>query len=119
MTETSHDVAQRNRVFDPATIAPPDLADVSPFQPFDPEAGVRVFQPEGEGQGWWVGAPSAFWDGDTYHLAFRTRRPQPERGGLFQIARGTDGERLPDRDVDPQGGPRDILDRARSAAADG
>lgn len=94
MTETSHGIAQRNRAFDPSTIAPPDFADVAPFQPFDPEAGTPVFQPEGGGQGWWVGAPSVYWDGQEYHLAFRTRRPQPERGGLFQIARSTDGERF-------------------------
>ncbi len=94
MTGISHGAAQRNRVFDPSDIAPPALADVTPFLPFDPEAGVPVVQPEGEGSGWWVGAPSVFWDGAAYHLAFRTRRPQPERGGLFQIARSEDGERF-------------------------
>jgi hypothetical protein len=61
-------------------------------QPFDPEAGVTVAVPPGEGPGWWVGAPGAFWDGAAFYLAFRTRRPQPERGGMFQIARSVDGE---------------------------
>jgi hypothetical protein len=60
-------------------------------RPFDPESGVTVIAPQGEGSGWWVGAPSVYWDGTNYYLAFRTRRPQPERGGLFQIARSTDG----------------------------
>jgi hypothetical protein len=60
--------------------------------PFDPESGVSVISPQGEGPGWWVGAPSVFWTGNEYYLAFRTRRPQPERGGLFQIARSDDGE---------------------------
>jgi hypothetical protein len=94
MTETSPIAAQRNRVFDPAAVAPAPFADVEPFRPFDAEAGTPVIQPEGEGSGWWVGAPSAFWDGSVYHLAFRTRRPQPERGGLFQVARSADGERF-------------------------
>lgn len=94
MTDVSHGTAQRNRVFDPADITPAKAATVAPFQPFDPEAGVPVIQPEGVGGGWWVGAPSVYWDGATYHLAFRTRRPQPERGGLFQVARSDDGERF-------------------------
>jgi hypothetical protein len=94
MTEISHVTAQRNRVFDPSDIALAKSVTIPPFQPFDPEAGVPVIQPEGEGSGWWVGAPSVYWDGTTYHLAFRTRRPQPERGGLFQVARSTDGERF-------------------------
>jgi hypothetical protein len=60
-------------------------------RPFDPDSGVVVFSPQGEGPGWWVGAPSAVWDGSEFFLSFRTRRPQPERGGLFQIARSSDG----------------------------
>ena len=95
MADISHGTAQRNRAFDPSDItATPRAVTVSPFQPFDPEAGVPVIQPEGEGSGWWVGAPSGWWDGAAYHLAFRTRRPQPERGGLFQVARSTDGEHV-------------------------
>ncbi len=62
--------------------------------PFDPAAGITVMAPPGEGPGWWVGAPSAFWTGNEFYLTFRTRRPQPERGGLFQIARSEDGERV-------------------------
>ncbi len=94
MTEIFNVAAQRNRVFDPADITPAKPAGVSAFQPFDPEAGVPVIQPQGEGSGWWVGAPSVYWNGSVYYLAFRTRRPQPERGGLFQVARSTDGERF-------------------------
>lgn len=94
MTEVTPAVTQRNRMFDPSTISSSVVAAVEEFQPFDPEAGTPVIQPEGEGSGWWVGAPSVWWDGARYHLAFRTRRPQPERGGLFQIARSSDGERF-------------------------
>jgi hypothetical protein len=62
--------------------------------PFDPDAGTTVFEPQGKGSGWWVGAPSVFFTGDAWYLAFRTRRPQPERGGLFQVAKSIDGERF-------------------------
>ncbi len=94
MTETSQPFAQTNRVFTEADLAPGTVGPTAAFQPFDPEAGTTVIQPQGEGQGWWVGAPSVFWDGTAYYLAFRTRRPQPERGGLFQVARSDDGERF-------------------------
>lgn len=94
MTDVSPVAAQRNRVFDPSGINSLTTSAVEAFQPFDPEAGTPVIQPQGHGSGWWVGAPSVWWDGTAYHLAFRTRRPQPERGGLFQIARNADGERF-------------------------
>jgi len=94
MTETSQSAVQTNRVFEEADFHAGAVAGLDAFQPFDPEAGTAVIQPQGKGKGWWVGAPSAYWDGTSWYLAFRTRRPQPERGGLFQIARSEDGERF-------------------------
>ncbi|MBA3275688.1 MAG: hypothetical protein H0T72_07830, partial [Chloroflexia bacterium] len=94
MTEPSQTPAQINRQFRAGDLASGSVETMDAFQPFDPEAGTVVIQPQGEGEGWWVGAPSVWWDGSAYHLAFRTRRPQPERGGLFQIARSEDGERF-------------------------
>ncbi|MEJ7840047.1 MAG: hypothetical protein WKF81_14630 [Thermomicrobiales bacterium] len=88
MTELSNRAVQTNRDL---TIGSGNPA-TSITQPFDPESGTTVISPQGEGSGWWVGAPSVFWDGSEYFLSFRTRRPQPERGGLFQIARSSDGE---------------------------
>ena len=94
MTETSQSAAQTNRIFSAADLAPGTVEPMIALPPFDPEAGTPVIRPQGEGKGWWVGAPSVYWDGSAYYLAFRTRRPQPERGGLFQIARSEDGERF-------------------------
>jgi hypothetical protein len=74
---------QINRAFDPELIRPQDVSSIEMAQPFDPGAGTTVFSPPGTGSGWWVGAPSGYWDGSSFHLAFRTRRPQPERGGLY------------------------------------
>jgi hypothetical protein len=88
MTDQSESAAQINRILTRRAGRPSQTLD----PPFDPESGVTVFSPQGEGSGWWVGAPSVFWDGTGYYLAFRTRRPQPERGGLFQIARSDNGE---------------------------
>ena len=91
MSQASPLSTQQNRVFE-AEAAAGSVQIASLFQPFDPEAGTPVLTPQGTGKGWWVGAPSVYWDGNDYWLAFRTRRPQPERGGLFQIARSGDGE---------------------------
>lgn len=91
MSQTSPLKPQQNRVFETDAVGGTARIDTL-FQPFDPEAGTAVITPEGTGKGWWVGAPSVYWDGSAYWLAFRTRRPQPERGGLFQIARSSDGE---------------------------
>ncbi len=59
---------------------------------FDPTTGTTVIEPLGAGSGWWVGAPSVFWDGENYYLSYRVRRPQPERGGETRIAVSSDGE---------------------------
>jgi hypothetical protein len=82
---------QRNRAF-PAELVSGGPVDTTLPQLFDPDAGVTVMAPLGEGKGWWVGAPSAYWDGSRFYLSFRTRKPQPERGGLFQVAVSDDGE---------------------------
>ncbi len=94
MTNEAKSRVQTNREFDAADLQSGTAGEMPPFQPFDPERGTVVFGPELEGKGWWVGAPSAYRDGAAFYLAFRTRRPQPERGGLFQIARGEDGEQF-------------------------
>lgn len=94
MSQISSASIQQNRIFDPSTGTSEPVTATDVFQPFAPEAGTTVFAPQGTGTGWWVGAPSVFWDGSDYWLAFRTRRPQPERGGLFQVARSHDGERF-------------------------
>ncbi len=85
---------QINRSFDPGLIRAGEILSLDVPPPFDSETGTTVFSPPGTGPGWWVGAPSGYWDGTSHYLAFRTRRPQPERGGLFQVARSEDGERF-------------------------
>lgn len=92
MSSTSPANVQQNRIFERDAITGEAVTSVAPLSPFDPEAGTTVLEPQGTGQGWWVGAPSVYWDGNNYWMSFRTRRPQPERGGLFQIARSNDGE---------------------------
>lgn len=94
MTSPRPTSAQVNRLFDIAPIDDSAPVNQAAFLPFDPRLGSVVFAPEGHGPGWWVGAPSGWWDGSTHYLAFRTRRPQPERGGLYQIACSDDGERF-------------------------
>jgi len=60
MTETSQSAVQTNRVFEEADVHAGAVAGLDAFQPFDPEAGTAVIQPQGKGKGWWVGAPSAY-----------------------------------------------------------
>lgn len=61
---------------------------------FAPDQGTPVVQPPGSGQGWWAGAPGVLWTGDRYYLSYRIRRPQPQRGGITQIAVSADGVRF-------------------------
>lgn len=77
-TPTGTPVVQVNRVFG-----------ALPW--FDPDAGTTVIEPLGSGNGWWAGAPSAFWTGERFYLSYRIRRPQPERGGETRIATSADG----------------------------
>lgn len=64
---------------------------------FDPEDGVCLVAPPGNGQGYWAGAPGIFWDQDTgeFFLAYRLREPRgPEdrgRGYEVRVAESRDG----------------------------
>ncbi|MBW3624076.1 MAG: hypothetical protein KY468_11770 [Armatimonadetes bacterium] len=63
---------------------------------FDPEEGIVVREPPGQGEGWWAGAPGAFYDKQSrrFCLTYRYRRPRgvdPDRGGEFLIAESEDG----------------------------
>ncbi|HIF31492.1 MAG TPA: hypothetical protein EYG57_01130 [Planctomycetes bacterium] len=74
--------------FDPQNWAFPGL--------FDPSEATVVRSPEGEGSGYWVGAPGAFYDAQTdqYYLLYRIRRPrgvEPDRGAEMHLARSQDG----------------------------
>ena len=61
---------------------------------FDDSIVIR--EPVGEGNGYWVGAPGAYYDAneDRFLLAYRIRRPrgvEPDRGGETRIAVSKDG----------------------------
>jgi hypothetical protein len=63
---------------------------------FNPEEGRVIREPMGSGEGWWAGAPGAFYDQETrrFYLTYRYRRPRgvhPDRGGEFLIAESADG----------------------------
>jgi hypothetical protein len=68
---------------------------------FDPERGVVVRPPPGEGRGYWAGAPGAMFDKEAglFYLVYRLRRPRgvaPDRGAEVRIARSADGVRFDD-----------------------
>jgi len=57
--------------------------------------GQIIGEPVGSGNGYWAGAPGAFFAADerAWYLTYRLRRPrgvQPDRGGEARIARSTD-----------------------------
>lgn len=61
---------------------------------FDPNDGVTILEPPGEGQGYWVGAPSILYDDDNnkFYLYYRRRKPRGMgRGYECGIAESTDG----------------------------
>lgn len=61
---------------------------------FDPEAGVTVREPLGEGAGWWAGAPTALYDSATgdFYIYYRLRKPRElGRGVECRVARSHDG----------------------------
>jgi len=63
---------------------------------FDYSESIVVREPLGSGNGWWVGAPGAFYDptDEAFYLSYRYRRPrgvEPDRGGETRLARSTDG----------------------------
>ena len=49
---------------------------------FEPKEGKTIFNPEGRGSGFWIGAPSIIFDEDSnkYFLYVRVRNPRPEEG---------------------------------------
>lgn len=72
----------------------------APFH-FDPADGIVIREPEGEGEGYWVGAPGVTYCGadECFYLIYRLRRPrgvEPDRGAEIRIARSTDGIRFED-----------------------
>ncbi len=60
---------------------------------FVPEDGVVIREPEGSGSGYWVGAPTVYRDAADghYYMAYRIRRPRPDRGVENRIAVSDDG----------------------------
>jgi hypothetical protein len=57
--------------------------------------GTVIREPVGAGNGYWVGAPGAFYAADekAWYLTYRIRRPrgvEPDRGGEARICRSTD-----------------------------
>jgi hypothetical protein len=69
------------------------------IEPWSPETGVTVLEPDGAGRGHWVGAPSVLDDDDRVLLAYRKRRPRGEpndRGYECCIAQSTDGVHFAD-----------------------
>jgi hypothetical protein len=72
------------------------LAGAPPSLRFDPEAGQVIREPLGSGEGWWAGAPGAFYDpfSGRIYLTYRYRRPRgvpPDRGGEFLLAESVNG----------------------------
>lgn len=68
----------------------------SRFVAFDAAQGVVIRSPEASGAGYWVGAPTVFFDehDQQFYLVYRLRRPrgvEPDRGAEVYIARGRDG----------------------------
>jgi len=61
---------------------------------FDPEKGKTVFEPEGEGYGYWVGGHNVVFDSDEkkFYLYYRIRHPLGKgRGGVCRVTESTDG----------------------------
>lgn len=60
----------------------PKLYSIPPI--FSPEDGKTILEPESEGRGSWVGAPSAFFDSESgkFFLYYRYRRPRGLGRGL-------------------------------------
>lgn len=61
---------------------------------FDPNEGVTVIEPLGEGLGWWAGACSAIYDetAKQFFLYYRLRKPRElGRGAICRVAVSDDG----------------------------
>ena len=50
----------------------------SPLHLFNPQEGIVVREPLGQGNGYWVGAPGAYFEpkSNQYFLTYRIRRPR-------------------------------------------
>ena len=84
---------------DPPEASAKVFGSLTPFV-FRPEDGEVVLQPEHDGPGYWVGAPSVLWDSveHCWWLTYRRRRPRGvdpdgrgDRGYVGRVARSTDG----------------------------
>ncbi|MHA1381309.1 MAG: hypothetical protein ACTSRG_23320 [Candidatus Helarchaeota archaeon] len=51
---------------------------------FNPEKGRTILEPEGIGEGYWVGAPTIYFDNDVkkFYMYARIRNPRPTKGGV-------------------------------------
>lgn len=65
---------------------------------FEPLRGTMVRSPQGEGPGWWAGAPGVFYDAPSgrFYLTYRLREPRPVRGGITRLAVSDDGVNFED-----------------------
>jgi len=64
------------------------------FKLFDPEDGIKILDPPGEGSGFWAGAPSIIYDNysDRFYLYYRRRKPRDQgRGYECGISVSDDG----------------------------
>ncbi|MGN6242705.1 MAG: hypothetical protein ACTHQ3_03420 [Motilibacteraceae bacterium] len=72
------------------------------FEPFDPETGTTLLEPEVAGAGYWVGCPGVLHDQVTgrFLMTYRQRRPRGhhdlERGWRCAIAESADGVHFQD-----------------------
>ena len=51
---------------------------------FNPDEGKTILKPEGTGEGYWIGAPSIYFDKDSrkFYLYVRIRNPRPKEKGV-------------------------------------
>jgi hypothetical protein len=78
----------------PSAVMGPSAKHIACPPLFDPEAGVTVRDPLGEGAGWWAGAPSCLYDpaDERFYLYYRYRKPRDlGRGVDCRIAASEDG----------------------------
>ncbi len=86
---------------DKATVEAKRWVGVAPL--FNPEEGVTILAPPGNGPGYWSGAVSTIFDGETkrFYLYYRLRNPRDpgnpkQRGFECRIAESKDGVRFAD-----------------------
>lgn len=64
---------------------------------FDPKDGITIYDPPGNGEGYWIGAPGAIYDDEKekFYLYYRRRKPRGQgRGYECGISESTDGIRF-------------------------